>query len=453
MANIPQYSPKQRASLEKQIADYEELVKDLNSKLAQKPSTPPIVLPGGGMTRDVEVITTPASPSGPGGTTNRTKTTTNRPSTVYADTADAEKVRKQIDELNAFITQGRIDLADESKLAARFPIGFDESLEVAGGQLSSSPAAKKLTSFGDILGVRTQTGPATANQMAHEMLLRGAVPNDGYTFFRSLMKDARNNPRLLAELIGKLGTKPEYPTLQTDFVDQTSDLTTSGIKDDMAKRVQGPHGVRAEAISMGTDMENKAKKIPGHQRSLATAEEEAQRIIGRNRRNATIGGALAAAATAGTVAYNFLSDSDADKWNSESRKFLFGGGGGDTYNLTSNNPEEYANALGSAIDQFASTQFGDDTKEARKAYDALIQKHQQTLNRLGSGTLGAADKNANSAFDELLKDVSKFYGSSYKEGAPIVFPYQAGGQVGAFSMDKLGTKFSRLNKDQFEAIK
>lgn len=452
MANIPKYSPKQRAALEKQIADYEKLVADLNTKLSQKTPASPIVLPGGGMTRDVEVITTPPSPTSPGGTTNRTKTTTNRPSTVYADTADAEKVRAQIDEMNAFITQGRMDLADESKLAARFPLGVDEALDIASGQLASTPSAQKLTSFGDILGVRTQTGPATPNQMAHELLLRGAVPNDGYTFLRSIMKGARNNPRLIAEIIGGLSTKPEYATLQSDFVDATSDLTEGGIKSNMSKNVHSVSDVGPQMDTRAADLEAKAKDIPGHRRSLATAEEEAQRIIGRNRRNATIGGALAATTGVGVTAYNLLTDSDADKWNADSRKFFLGGGGGDTYKLTSSDQNEYEGALEAAIGSFASTQFGDDTNEARKKYDELIQKHRQTINRIGAGTLGESDRES-APFKSLLSDLSSFYGSSYKESAPIIFPYEAGGKFGAVSMDKMGTKFSRLEKDQFKLIK
>lgn len=453
MANIPKYSPSGRAALEKQVAEYQALMDKLLLENPAFKAQAPIVLGGRSETETKEDITRNPGPNDPGGTTNKFSKTVNEPQQVHAPTTAEDAVRKRFDDLNKFITQAKLDLADEAALAARLPISTEEALDIASGQISGSPEAKKLKSFSDMLGVK---GMGSPTDRAQEMLLRGAVPQDGFTFIRSILPGARENPRLLAELMGQLNTSTgttmvPFAQLQSDFAGAADDLTQGAVRSSMQQTIPGSaRDVGRVASTMEGKLAGDAANVPGYERGLAGLGEAAQGAITKNRQK-TLAGAIVAgiAGTAYGTRKMWGSPDEADKFNKDAAKFLFGAGGPDAVRLGDKN--QYNAALNDAMMNYVNREFGDDKSAKRKAYMALVGKHAQTIGRLGEGTLKPDD--TDEGYKALVGDLSSFYsGNSYNQGAPIMLPYGDDKKPGILAIDKSGKKFNRLKGSDFEAI-
>lgn len=453
MANIPKYSPSGRAALEKQVAEYQSL---LDKMLLENPAfkaQAPIVLGGKSETETSEDVTRNPGPNDPGGTTKKHSKTTNEPQQVFAPTTAEDAVRKRFDELNQFINQARLDLADEAALANRLPISTEEALDIASGQISGSPEAKTVKRFSDLLGVK---GMGSPSDRAQEMLLRGAAPQEGFTFLRSLLPGARSNPRLLAEMMFNLNTATgthmvPFAQLQTDFADAAGALTPDAVRSSIQQTAPGSaKDVARFASTSEGKLAGDASAIPGYERGLASLSEAAQTAITKNRQK-TLAGALVAGIGAGMYGTRKMwgSPDEADKFNKDAAKFLFGAGGPDAVRLGDKN--QYSDALNDAMRSYITREFGDDKSAKRKAYMSLVGKHAQTIGRIGEGTLKPDD--TDEGYKALIGDLSSFYsGNSYNQGAPIMLPYGDKKKPGILAIDKSGKKFNRLRGADFEAI-
>lgn len=453
MANVPKYSPTKKAALEKQKADYQALIEKLLLENPAFKAQAPIVLSGKTFTETKEDITRNPGPTDPGGTTNKKSTTTNDPQQVFAPTTAEDAVRTRHDQLRAFIDQADLDLADEAALANRIPIGTDEALEILSGQLAGSPEVKQLKTFSDMLGVK---GMGSPTDRAQEMLLRGAAPQEGLTFLRSLLPQARENPRLLAELMNTLNTSTGTPMvpfaqLQKDIAGAGDQLTPAGIKSTIAQGgPRTPADVERAASTIEGRAAGEAANLPGYERGMAGLGEAAQTAITKNRQK-TLAGAMVAGL--GGLAYGtrkmWGSPDEADKFNKNAAKFLFGAGGADTARFAQK--DQYGPALNAAFQGYVGREFGDESSTKRKAFLELVGKHQQTINRLGEGTLRPDD--TDEGLKGLTAALSSFYSSgNYNEGAPLILPYGGNDKPGAIAIDKSGKKFNRLRNTEFESI-
>lgn len=454
MANIPKYSPKGRAALEKQVAEYQVLLdKLLLENPAYQPKAP-IPLAGKSETVLDETVTRNPGVNDPGGSTTKNSRTTVDPQTLYAPTGAEDAVRARHDQIRDFIDRAQLDLADEGALAARIPMTTEEALDIASGQVAAMPESKKIRNFSNLLGVK---GAGGATDRAQDMLLRGAVPDDGFTFIRSLLSGAREDPRLLAELMGQInnaGGAPRVPfaKLAADYApDQAELFTEGGVKTWMGT---GAPGSAADVANFATQREGTASNIagdvPGYERGLESLGADALNKISRNRKTATIGGALSAAAGGLTAA--MWPTSDVDKFHKKAKKAMFGTGSIDK-ELYKTDPE---GAMENAFASYVDREFGKpgDAKNAR--YMAMMKKYGQTFARLGAGTLKASDNDP--SLTDLRKDVSAFYGNAagydgYNAENPISFPYQSGGKGGVISFDRDMKQIARLKDgEEFAAI-
>lgn len=456
MANLPQYSPEGRKKLEAQVVAYQDLMDKLLLENPAFKAQAPIVLNAGGMTETSETNVNNPGPNSPGGTTTKTSKTTNNPQTVHYSSTAEDAVRKRHDELKNFIDTARLDLADEARLAQRIPLGLDEALQIGAEQLSRSNTAAKVRSFSDMLGVAGMGGPG---QRAHEMLLRGAGPETGFTLLRSMMKGAHENPNLLAELMrdeNRSINRVPYAAIQSDYGDVGHSLSPEGMRAGLeATGPAGIHHLGAEIATKEADLAHQANNIPGYKRGMETLERNAHERISLNRKlgytglgvgtlAATLGGLAIAGATKGRPS----APDETDKMRKTSSKFLFGAGGPDTVRLS--DEKQYAAALNDAMNSYVTREFGDAGGATRKAYLDLVQKHKNTISRLGEGTINpdAGDEGYNS----LVADLSAFYsGHGYNQTSPIMLPY-GDTRPGILSIDKSGRKFQRLKGSEFQPV-
>ena len=450
MANIPKFSPKGRASLEKQVEEYTALMEKLMLENPAFAPKAPTILPGKSETVLDETVTRNPSATDPGGTnTKNSRTTTDAPRLI-APTAGEDAVRNRHNQLRAFIDQARIDLADETKLAKRIPMTTEEALDIASGQVSAMPESKRVKTFADSLGVKPMGSPV---ERAQDMLLRGATPNDGYTFLRSLLPGAGNDPRLLAEIMGQLNTqgggfRVPFAQIQTDM--GGLDLSQGGVRSGLERTAPGtPVDVGTAAARLEGDITQGAGAVPAYERGLTTLGEEAGGKIRAAKRNTLLGVLGAGVVAGGSRALGMWGGPDeADKFNADARKYLFGQGGPDTAAFSKEGG--YGPALSGAFGSYMTREFGDEKSTKRAAYMQLVGKHQQTINRLGEGTLKPGDSDA--GYKALTDDLGSFYSANYNEKAPLILPYGDGKKPGMIAINKEGKKFNRLKNIDFESI-
>jgi len=458
MANIPKYSPKGRAALEKQVADYQALVEKLMLENPAFHPKAPITLSGKSETTLDETVTRNPGANDPGGSTTKNSRTTTDAPTLIAPTTGEDAVRSRHDKLRDFIDTAQLDLADEGRLATRIPMTTEEAMDIASGQVAAMPEAKKIRSFSSLLGVK---GTGGATDRAQDMLLRGAVPDDGFTFIRSLLSGAKEDPRLLAELMGQInnaGGAPRVPFAQvsTDFAPDVAEaFTAEGTRSWMGT---GAPGSAADVAHYASQREgavrNTANAIPGYERGLESLGADAINKISRNRKMATIGGALAGITAVGAGTAYAMHDSDADKYNQNARKIMFGAGGPDTIKLSEKDPAKYGEALNAALNTYVGREFGDSKSALYGRYSSLVGKHRQTISRLGEGTMRPDASTSDAGYKELVKDLNDFYASGgYNEKNPVMLPYGDSNKSGVLSIDKTGTKLARLKQHDFQSIK
>jgi len=451
MAQIPKYSPKGRSALEKQVSDYQELLNKLMlENPAFKPSTP-IVISGKSETETKDNTTRNPSPTDPGGSTDKWSKTTNEPQQVIAMTAGEDAVRKRGDDLVTFINTARGDLADEAKLAQRIPIGTEEALEIGLGQATGTPSFAKLKSFSDALGVK---GTGSPIDRAQAMLMSGVTPNDGFTMIRSLFPGARENPRLLAELMGidAASTGLDYGRI-ADW-EGTWPTSRAGVEQQLRATLGGQTGGAGVEQALGATIDqidthsDSARQL---EKQLVGAGGEAQRMIGANRKFATIAGVLSAAGVGAGAA--LWPTSETTKFNEKALKTLLGSSSIDM-ELYKKDP---GMALGNAFGAYADREFGRAKKKPQYArYDAMMKKYAQTIARLGEGTLKLTD--TDEGLSGLRSDLSSFYAAApgyegYNSSNPIAFPYVSGKNPGVITIDKNMKHLARLkDATEFAAI-